>query len=111
MLLTITTTFRSVTDPARLAAFERVLSKCARPTTVVLTTPNAGYNVKWESPPANRFGHKDHRSEWTGADVHSWANGVTGRFGHDVRFLPVRPEDMGVCAPTQMRVFTRNDGQ
>src|SRR5262249_49803151 len=39
-------------DPPRLAAFERVLFECARPGTVVMTTPNAEYNVKWESLPA-----------------------------------------------------------
>ena len=32
-------------DPPRLRAFERVLFEFARPATVVLTTPNAEYNV------------------------------------------------------------------
>jgi 3' terminal RNA ribose 2'-O-methyltransferase Hen1 len=42
-------------DPPRLAAFERVLFECAKPTLIVLTTPNAEYNVKWESLPAGKF--------------------------------------------------------
>jgi 3' terminal RNA ribose 2'-O-methyltransferase Hen1 len=36
-------------DPPRLAAFERVLFELARPGTVVLTTPNAEYNVRWDA--------------------------------------------------------------
>jgi hypothetical protein len=48
-------------DPPRLAAFERVLFEFARPGTVVVTTPNAEYNVKWEALPAGRFRHRDHR--------------------------------------------------
>lgn len=94
-------------DPPRLAALERVLFECARPATVVLTIPNAEYNVKWESLPAGRFRHRDHRFEWSRAKVQSWANGVAGRFGYGVRFLPVGPEDSSVGAPTQMAVLTR----
>jgi len=92
-------------DPPRLAAFERVVFECARPKTVVLTTPNAEYNVKWESLPAGKFRHKDHRFEWTRSEFQSWASGIAGRFGYGVRFLPVGPEDSNVGAPTQMAVF------
>ena len=42
-------------DPPRLAAFERVLFEFARPRTVVVTTPNQEYNVRWETLPAGRF--------------------------------------------------------
>lgn len=92
-------------DPPRLAAFERVLFECARPATIVLTTPNAEYNVKWESLPAGKFRHKDHRFEWTRAQFHAWAEGMCQRFGYKVHFLPVGPEDPSVGPPTQMGVF------
>ena len=39
-------------DEPRLASFERVLFEFACPQTVVLTTPNAEYNVKFETLPA-----------------------------------------------------------
>jgi 3' terminal RNA ribose 2'-O-methyltransferase Hen1 len=93
-------------DPPRLAAFERVLFEFARPGTVVLTTPNAEYNVKFEGLPAGRFRHKDHRFEWTRAEFQAWAGRVAQRFGYTARFLPVGPEDPAVGAPTQMAVFT-----
>jgi hypothetical protein len=90
-----------------LAAFERVLFECARPATVVLTTPNAEYNVKWETLPAGKLRHKDHRFEWTRCEFQSWASGIGGRFRYDVRFLPIGPEDSTVGAPTQMAIFSR----
>jgi 3' terminal RNA ribose 2'-O-methyltransferase Hen1 len=93
-------------DPPRLAAFERVLFEYARPGTVVMTTPNAEYNVKWESLPAGKFRHRDHRFEWTRSQFQTWAAGVAERFGYSVRFLPVGPEDAVVGPPTQMGVFT-----
>jgi hypothetical protein len=73
----------------------------------VLTTPNAEYNVRWERLPAGKFRHKDHRFEWTRAEFQDWASTVARRFGYNVRFLPVGPEDAEVGAPTQMGVFTR----
>jgi len=92
-------------DAPRLAAFERVLFDCARPKTVVITTPNCEYNVKWETLPAGKFRHRDHRFEWTRAEFQAWANGVAARFGYNARFLPVGPDDSAVGSPTQMGVF------
>jgi 3' terminal RNA ribose 2'-O-methyltransferase Hen1 len=94
-------------DPPRLAAFERVLFGFARPATAVLTTPNREYNVKWETLPAGKLRHRDHRFEWTRAEFRAWAEGVAARYGYVVRFLPVGPEDAALGAPTQMGVFTR----
>jgi 3' terminal RNA ribose 2'-O-methyltransferase Hen1 len=94
-------------DPPRLAAFERVLFEAARPETVIVTTPNADYNVKFETLPAGEFRHKDHRFEWTRAEFQQWSERVAGRFGYSARFLPVGEEDSEVGAPTQMGVFSR----
>jgi 3' terminal RNA ribose 2'-O-methyltransferase Hen1 len=92
-------------DAARLAAFERVLFECAKPKHIVITTPNREYNVKWETLPAGKFRHRDHRFEWTRAEFQEWANRVAARFGYSVRFLSVGPEDSAVGSPTQMGVF------
>lgn len=93
-------------DAPRLSAFERVLFECARPKTVVITTPNREYNVKWETLPAGKFRHRDHRFEWTRAEFQEWANGVAARFNYQVRFVPVGPEDAVVGSPTQMAAFS-----
>lgn len=92
-------------DPPRLAAFERVLFEFARPTTVVLTTPNVEYNVMWESLPTGKLRHRDHRFEWARAEFQHWAEVICGRFGYTVRFLPIGPEDTIVGSPSQMAVF------
>ncbi|MDB5340835.1 MAG: 3 terminal ribose 2-O-methyltransferase Hen1 [Planctomycetaceae bacterium] len=92
-------------DPPRLAAFERVLFEFARPKTVVVTTPNQEYNVKWETLPAGSFRHPDHRFEWTRHEFQEWAQRVAGQHGYNVRFVPVGPVDEIVGAPTQMGVF------
>ncbi len=94
-------------DEPRLVAFERVLFEFARPGAIVLTTPNAEYNVKFENLASGAFRHKDHRFEWTRAQFEAWAARVAARFGYAARVAPVGPVDEGVGAPTQMAVFQR----
>jgi 3' terminal RNA ribose 2'-O-methyltransferase Hen1 len=94
-------------DPPRLAAFERVLFGFARPETVVITTPNREYNVMWDSLPAGKFRHRDHRFEWTRAEFQTWGHDLAENFGYRVRFLPVGPAAANVGAPSQMGVFER----
>lgn len=94
-------------DPHRLAAFSRCLFGEARPKAVVLTTPNAEYNVRFETLPAGKLRHRDHRFEWTRAELRTWAEGEAARYGYAVHFAPVGPDDPEVGPPTQMAVFTR----
>ena len=94
-------------DPPRLRSFERVLFEFAKPETIVLTTPNVEYNVRFETLPAGQFRHRDHRFEWTRNQFQDWAGAVGGRFRYAVRFVPVGPEDPEVGPATQMGVFTR----
>ncbi len=94
-------------DPPRLSAFERVVFECARPKTIVVTTPNSEYNVKWETLPAGNFRHSDHRFEWTRQEFQHWANRVASQHNYNVRFVPVGQMDELVGSPTQMGVFER----
>ncbi len=95
-------------DQSRLAAFERVLFEFARPQTVVITTPNAEYNIKFETLPAGQFRHKDHRFEWTREQFQIWSKRLAERFGYTVRFAPLGPEDAEVGAPSQMGIFSQS---
>ena len=97
-------------DEPRLAAFEKVVFGCMRPKTVILTTPNREYNVKWgiegtegDEPPLR---HGDHRFEWDRSEFKDWASGIGEDYGYHVEFLPIGPEDAKVGAPTQMGVFS-----
>lgn len=92
-------------DESRLEAFERVVFANARPGVVVITTPNAEYNVRFESLPAGQFRHRDHRFEWTRNEFQQWATRIAKDHGYTVQFLPVGPEDPEVGAPSQMGVF------
>ncbi|HEY3182943.1 MAG TPA: 3' terminal RNA ribose 2'-O-methyltransferase Hen1 [Gaiellaceae bacterium] len=94
-------------DAPRLRSFERVVFGHARPKTVVVTTPNREYNAKFEGLPAGELRHRDHRFEWTRAELEAWAGAVAGAHGYGVRFVPVGPEDAELGPPTQMAVFDR----
>ncbi|CAL9404373.1 Ubiquinone biosynthesis O-methyltransferase, mitochondrial [Streptomyces sp. enrichment culture] len=96
-------------DPDRLSALEYAVFGAARPRTVVVTTPNAEYNVRWETLPAGHVRHRDHRFEWTRAEFRAWAERVAERHGYGVEFRPVGPDDPEVGPPTQLAVFTTTE--
>jgi 3' terminal RNA ribose 2'-O-methyltransferase Hen1 len=94
-------------DEERLAVFEQTVFEFAKPGTVVLTTPNAEYNVRFPTLERGAMRHRDHRFEWTRAQFEDWAKGVCERRGYRVKFVPIGPIDTSVGAPTQMGVFER----
>jgi 3' terminal RNA ribose 2'-O-methyltransferase Hen1 len=94
-------------DPPRLAAFEQAVFGWAQPGTVVLTTPNAEYNVLFTGLPAGGLRHRDHRFEWTRAQFSRWAGEVAGRHGYQVELSGIGPADAAAGAPTQLAVFRR----
>ncbi|MFE5597277.1 3' terminal RNA ribose 2'-O-methyltransferase Hen1 [Streptomyces sp. NPDC056549] len=98
-------------DLPRLPALEFAVFGSARPRTVLVTTPNVEYNVRWESLPAGHVRHGDHRFEWTREEFRAWAAGVAGQYGYEVGFAPVGPDDLEVGPPTQMAVFTRTESR
>jgi len=93
-------------DIPRLAAFERVLFEYAKPRSVVLTTPNREYNVKYENVGEDGLRHGDHRFEWTRGEFHNWAVRTAEKFGYTVRFSEIGEADETLGAATQMGVFT-----
>jgi 3' terminal RNA ribose 2'-O-methyltransferase Hen1 len=94
-------------DPPRLDALELAVFGHAAPGTVIVTTPNAEHNVRFESLPAGTPRHADHRFEWTRAQFRYWAGQAAAAHGYDVRYLPVGSDDPEVGPPTQLAVFTR----
>ncbi|MEV7977520.1 3' terminal RNA ribose 2'-O-methyltransferase Hen1 [Streptomyces sp. NPDC086519] len=92
-------------DPPRLPALEYAVFGAARPRTVLVTTPNVEYNVRWETLPAGHTRHGDHRFEWTRVQFRAWAHRVAELHGYDVEFISIGPDDPEVGPPTQMAVF------
>ena len=94
-------------DEVRLPALEHAVLGVARPRTLVVTTPNVEYNVRFETLEPGRLRHADHRFEWTREQFREWAGAAAARHGYAVRYLPVGPDDPEVGPPTQMAVFER----
>ncbi len=94
-------------DPPRLGAFERALFGHARPSTVIVTTPNIEYNALFEFLPAGTLRHRDHRFEWTRAEFATWSGEVAARHAYAVALSGIGPQDANRGTPTQMAVFSR----
>ncbi|WP_067494136.1 3' terminal RNA ribose 2'-O-methyltransferase Hen1 [Actinoplanes sp. TFC3] len=94
-------------DLPRLPALEESVFGHARPATVIVTTPNAEYNVLYEGLTGMR--HSDHRFEWSRADFSAWADRTAAAHGYRVALHGVGESDESLGSPTQMAVFTRED--
>ena len=94
-------------DEARLAALEKIVFKYAKPVDVVITTPNAEYNQRFEDLEKGQMRHADHRFEWTRAEFQQWGNRIAEQYNYSVVYKPVGDEDAEVGALTQMAVFTQ----
>ncbi len=94
-------------DPYRLEAFSNSVFGFAKPSSVVVTTPNFEYNSLFPSLPVGKYRHPDHRFEWTREEFARWAGDVADRFAYTVSYKPVGDEDPKCGAPTQMAVFTK----
>ncbi len=92
-------------DEARLPALARAVFGHAAPQTVIVTTPNVEYNVRYAGLTGLR--HSDHRFEWTRAQFASWAQQVASDFGYAVEIRPVGDLDDEVGAPTQLACFQK----
>ncbi|MEU6024999.1 3' terminal RNA ribose 2'-O-methyltransferase Hen1 [Micromonospora sp. NPDC047134] len=95
-------------DPPRLPALEDTVFGHARPTTVVVTTPNVEYNLRYEGLSAGGFRHGDHRFEWTRTEFAGWVDRVCTTYGYSAVVRGIGDADPGLGAPTQLAVFTRN---
>ena len=94
-------------DPPRLEAFEEAVFGTAKPKAILITTPNAEYNVLFDALPTGAFRHRDHRFEWTRGQFRDWSNQVADRRAYDVQFQDIGPAHPIHGAPTQMGIFTR----
>jgi 3' terminal RNA ribose 2'-O-methyltransferase Hen1 len=94
-------------DPPRLDALAHSVFGVAAPGAVVVTTPNAEHNVRFEGLPVGGLRHADHRFEWSRAEFAEWAGRVAERFGYRVAVRPVGADDPEVGPVSQLALFTR----
>lgn len=79
---------------------------------MILTTPNAEYNVLLAGLPAGSLRHGDHRFEWTRPQLRAWAEGVATRYGYRAELSGIgpqgaTPDGADVGCPSQLAVFRR----
>ncbi len=94
-------------DLDRLPALAEVVFGQARPGAVVLTTPNADYNVLFPALAAGGMRHPDHRFEWTRAQFRDWVRGIEQSYGYRAEYGEIGEVNKTFGAPTQMVVLTR----
>jgi 3' terminal RNA ribose 2'-O-methyltransferase Hen1 len=94
-------------DPDRLPMATEIIFGDARPATVIVTTPNADYNVLFPSLPAGAFRHPDHRFEWSRVEFGAWVSEIEGRYGYRCQISGIGPSDDDHGAATQIAVFRR----
>ncbi|PAA47980.1 hypothetical protein BOX15_Mlig023804g2, partial [Macrostomum lignano] len=80
---------------------------CLKPRIVIVTTPNADFNVCF-GPSFAGFRHWDHKFEWSRAEFEAWAKPLASQYSYSVEFIgigspPAGMESVGHC--TQAAVF------
>jgi 3' terminal RNA ribose 2'-O-methyltransferase Hen1 len=96
-------------DPPRLPAVAASVFGHAKPSTVVVTTPNVEHNPRYTGLPEGKLRHHDHRFEWTRAEFADWCAGVAGAYGYTVDIGGVGSPDDAAGAPTQLALFARRE--
>ncbi|XP_050507047.1 uncharacterized protein LOC114339827 isoform X2 [Diabrotica virgifera virgifera] len=100
--------------PDTLDAFAYNIFSYIQPKIVMVTTPNADFNVLFGWEDENKtFRHYDHKFEWTRQQFQDWSNNIILRFPDytmyftDIGEGPAGTEALGACS--QMATFVRKD--
>ncbi|EFC86704.1 3' terminal RNA ribose 2'-O-methyltransferase Hen1 [Parafrankia sp. EUN1f] len=92
-------------DPPRLPVLADVLLGHARPGTLLITTPNREYNVRYDGLPPGVLRHRDHRFEWTRAEFTAWIGDLVAGYPYRARIGGIGADDPEVGQPTQLAVL------
>ncbi|KAK6091031.1 hypothetical protein MT418_008396 [Batrachochytrium dendrobatidis] len=87
-------------DPPVLATFPAIVLGLYRPSLLIVSTPNAEYNVYFSElqygTSNSKFRHDDHRFEWDRPAFQEWATTIASKYGYNVTFTGVGIEPMDV---------------
>eukprot|EP01114_Cavostelium_apophysatum_P017698 TRINITY_DN5319_c0_g1_i2.p1 TRINITY_DN5319_c0_g1~~TRINITY_DN5319_c0_g1_i2.p1 ORF type:complete len:226 (+),score=17.96 TRINITY_DN5319_c0_g1_i2:196-873(+) len=94
-----------------LEKFAQSVFGCMRPRLLVLTTPNAEYNVTFSNLMTDQFRDADHKFEWTRHQFESWCNDIATTYLYRVTFSgvgepPLERQEVGFC--TQIATFIKD---
>ncbi|MGH7667250.1 MAG: 3' terminal RNA ribose 2'-O-methyltransferase Hen1 [Candidatus Dormibacteria bacterium] len=94
-------------DLGRLPALVRSVFQFAAPRAVLVTTPNAEYNVHFtDLLPLGRR-HRDHRFEWSREEFASWCHKVALQHGYQVVLEGIGEADPELGSASQLAIFTK----
>ncbi len=91
----------------RLDAFEKSLFGWSRPQRILLSTPNAEYNVLFAGMQPGKLRHGDHRFEWTRQEFREWAQGISQKYGYTVTIKGIGEEHPDHGPPSQLAHFEK----
>lgn len=94
-------------DAPRLEGLQRVVFGASKFRHVVVTTPNQEYNVLFETLPAGKMRHGDHRFEWTRAEFSDWCQSVSEQYNYRFETSPLGDVHETYGGPSQMAIFTK----
>ena len=94
-------------DENRLPDMEKVIFGFSKPNTVVISTPNAEYNVVFEKLHAEIFRHDDHRFEWSRKEFSNWCNKICSEYHYEVEIHFVGKEEDIIGSHSQLAVFKK----
>ncbi len=75
---------------------------------VVMTTPNAEFNVVYGLAPG-QYRDPDHKFEWSRQKFRQWSHGIASRNGYQISFAGIGEHEPGLGQPTQVAIFTKNE--
>lgn len=93
--------------PQRLEVLERQLFEQSHASQILISTPNADYNLLLGLSPGKRR-HPDHQFEWGRSRFGDWAQRVAHRHGYGVMVEGIGNHHDTVGSPSQMAVFIRS---
>ncbi|KAI8074969.1 hypothetical protein BC940DRAFT_287091 [Gongronella butleri] len=102
--------------PPTLRGLRSVLFGTYAPPLVIITTPNAEYNVHFPNLAYGTkdatFRHDDHKFEWTRAEFQQWCEAIADDFGYDIEYhgiglLQGKEDELEHGHCTQACVFTK----
>ncbi|ANE44684.1 methyltransferase type 12 [Deinococcus puniceus] len=96
-------------EPHQIGPLTRHVFGDARPSTVIVTTPNREYNAVFEDG-GEGMRHADHRFEWTRAEFEAWAAAAAGAHGYTLTLHGLGDTHPDYGPLTQAAVFVRQNG-
>lgn len=96
-------------EPHQIGPLTRHVFGDARPSTVIVTTPNREYNAIFEDG-GEGMRHADHRFEWTRAEFEAWATAAAQAHGFTFTLHGLGDTHPDYGPITQAAIFVRQNG-